>query len=186
MPRQTAQVDLRQRRHRLDLAPHLSPVHSPHRSGNPARAVSRPFGGRERSPGRPDRHDVRSGRHRDAAYLSGKRQPIAVTAPSAGRRRSQRCPPRPRRACPSCKPTAWTALFFPKGTPKAIVERVNAAVDKAMRDRDHRQAAGGSGRRSTGSAGPAHAAGISEALVRSEIDKWVPLIQAAGRRTPIR
>ena len=41
------QAHLRQRRHRLDLASHLSLVHSPHQDGNPARALPRPFAGRE-------------------------------------------------------------------------------------------------------------------------------------------
>src|SRR6059058_4531549 len=35
---------------------------------------------------------------------------------------------------PELQTTAWTALFFPKGTPQPIVERINAALDKAMRD----------------------------------------------------
>src|SRR5262249_38657247 len=35
---------------------------------------------------------------------------------------------------PSFVTTAWSALFFPRATPKSIVERMNAAVDQAMRD----------------------------------------------------
>src|SRR5271168_3388282 len=35
---------------------------------------------------------------------------------------------------PDLQTVAWTALFVPKGTPAAIVERVNSAVQKAMED----------------------------------------------------
>ncbi len=79
---------------------------------------------------------------------------------------------------PQLQTVAWTALFMPKGTPPAIVLRVNGAVQKAMQD-------------------PAVAKRLSEIgadipppeqrspqalgqLVSAEIDKWVPLIRAAG------
>ena len=35
---------------------------------------------------------------------------------------------------PQLQTVAWSALFMPKGAPKAAVERVNAAVQKAMAD----------------------------------------------------
>ena len=79
---------------------------------------------------------------------------------------------------PQLQTVAWTALFVPKTTPQAIIERINAAVQKAMED-------------------PAIAKRLSEIgadipppeqrspqalrqLVNAEIDKWVPLIKAAG------
>ena len=79
---------------------------------------------------------------------------------------------------PQLQTVAWTALFMPKGTPQAIVERINAAVQKAMED-------------------PAIAKRLAEIgadvpppeqrspqalgrLVSAEVDKWVPLIKAAG------
>jgi tripartite-type tricarboxylate transporter receptor subunit TctC len=79
---------------------------------------------------------------------------------------------------PELQTVAWTALFMPKGTPHSMVERINAAVQKAMQD-------------------PAVAKRLSEIgadipppdrrspealgrLVNSEVDKWVPLIKAAG------
>jgi tripartite-type tricarboxylate transporter receptor subunit TctC len=78
---------------------------------------------------------------------------------------------------PELDTTAWSALFVPKGTPAAIVARVNAAMGEAMEDKDvvARLA-------KLGSDVPAPDARTPEALgklVRSEIDKWVPLIKSA-------
>jgi len=100
-------------------------------------------------------------------------------------------PPAPRRAAaipklppsaeaglPELQTIAWTALFAPKATPQPIVARVNAALDKAMREE-------GIAKRlvELGADLPPPDARTPQALgklVRSEIDKWVPLIQAAG------
>jgi tripartite-type tricarboxylate transporter receptor subunit TctC len=79
---------------------------------------------------------------------------------------------------PELQTIAWTALFFPKGTPQPIVERVNSALDKAMRDESVAKRLA-----ELGAVLPADAERSPQALgklVRDEIDKWVPLIQAAG------
>jgi len=78
---------------------------------------------------------------------------------------------------PELETIAWSALFFPKGTPPAIVARINAAMGEAMDDKDvvARLA-------KLGSDVPPPEARTPEALgklVRSEIDKWVPLIASA-------
>jgi tripartite-type tricarboxylate transporter receptor subunit TctC len=79
---------------------------------------------------------------------------------------------------PDLQTVAWTALFFPKGTPAAIVERVNGAVQKAMTDpMIHKRLA------EIGADIPAPADRSPQALgklVKAEVDKWVPLIKAAG------
>lgn len=79
---------------------------------------------------------------------------------------------------PQLQTVAWTALFVPRGTPEFVIERINAAVQKAMLD-------------------PVVAKRLAEIgadipppdqrspqalthLVNTEIDKWVPLIKAAG------
>src|SRR5262249_18853060 len=65
--------------------------------------------------------------------LAGAVNALAVTAP----RRAAAIPDVPsanEAGLPELQTTAWTALFFPKGTPQPIVERINAALDKAMRD----------------------------------------------------
>jgi tripartite-type tricarboxylate transporter receptor subunit TctC len=79
---------------------------------------------------------------------------------------------------PELQTVAWTALFMPKKTPRAIVERINAAVQKAMGDPTiaARLAQIGADipppdQRSPESLGR---------LVSAEIGKWVPLIKTAG------
>jgi putative tricarboxylic transport membrane protein len=79
---------------------------------------------------------------------------------------------------PQLQTVAWTALFMPKGTPQSIIQRVNDAVQKAMQDPvvAKRLAEIGADipppeQRSPQALGQ---------LVNAEIDKWVPLIQAAG------
>ena len=109
--------------------------------------------------------------------LAGAVKPIAVTAP----KRAAAIPDVPSSAeagLPELQTIAWTALFFPKGTPRPIVERVNSALDKAMRDESVAKRLA-----ELGADLPADAERSPQALgklVRDEIDKWVPLIQAAG------
>ena len=109
--------------------------------------------------------------------LAGGVKPIAVTAP----KRAAAIPDVPSSAeagLPELQTIAWTALFFPKGTPQPIVERINSALDKAMRDESVAKRLA-----ELGADLPADAERTPQALgklVHSEIDKWVPLIQAAG------
>jgi tripartite-type tricarboxylate transporter receptor subunit TctC len=109
--------------------------------------------------------------------LAGAVKPIAVTAP----KRAAAIPDVPSSAeagLPELQTIAWTALFFPKGTPQPIVERLNSALDKAMRDESVAKRLA-----ELGADLPADAERRPQALgklVRDEIDKWVPLIQAAG------
>jgi tripartite-type tricarboxylate transporter receptor subunit TctC len=109
--------------------------------------------------------------------VSGGVKPIAVAAPS----RAAGIPNVPtsiEAGLPELQTIAWTALFAPKGTPKPIVERVNAALDKAMRDETIAKRLA-----DLGADLPASTERTPDALgklVRSEIDKWVPLIHAAG------
>ena len=108
--------------------------------------------------------------------LSGGENGIAVTVPT----RAPSIPDVPtvnEAGLPKLQTIAWTALFMPKGTPKAFVARINATVQKVMDDPTvaKRLAA-------LGADVPAPAERSPEALghlVSAEIDKWVPLIQAA-------
>jgi tripartite-type tricarboxylate transporter receptor subunit TctC len=69
-------------------------------------------------------------------------------------------------------------LFLPKGTPRAIVERINAEVDRAMREESilKRMAALGADQPPTEQRTPR----ALRVLVRSEFAKWVPLVRTAG------
>jgi tripartite-type tricarboxylate transporter receptor subunit TctC len=109
--------------------------------------------------------------------LAGGVKPIAVTAPG----RAAAIPDVPtstEAGLPEFQTIAWSALFLPKGTPKPIVDRLNAAVDKAMQDESviKRMAQLGADLPAPGERTP-QALGN---LVRSEIDKWVPLIRASA------
>ena len=79
---------------------------------------------------------------------------------------------------PNLQTVAWSALFAPKGTPTAIVDKINAAVQKAMQDPaiEKRLASIGADLPGPDQRSP-QALGQ---LVKSEVDKWVPLIKAAG------
>jgi tripartite-type tricarboxylate transporter receptor subunit TctC len=108
--------------------------------------------------------------------VSGDAHAIAVTAPT----RAAAIPDVPTTAeagLPELETIAWSALFLPKGTPKAIIDRVNAAAREAMADE-----AVVAQLAKLGSDLPAPEARTPQALgtlVRSEIDKWVPLIASA-------
>jgi tripartite-type tricarboxylate transporter receptor subunit TctC len=108
---------------------------------------------------------------------SGGVKPIAVLAPA----RAPTLPNVPSTAesgMPALETLVWTALFAPKGTPQPIVERINTALDKAMRDESIAKRLS-----DLGADLPAPAGRTPQALgnlVRSEIDKWAPLIEAAG------
>jgi tripartite-type tricarboxylate transporter receptor subunit TctC len=109
--------------------------------------------------------------------LAGGVKPIAVAAPSRAAA-IPNVPTSTEAGLPEFQTIAWTALFFPKATPKPIVERINAAVDQAMQDESviKRMAQLGADLPAPGERTP-QALGN---LVRSEIDKWVPLIQASA------
>ena len=109
--------------------------------------------------------------------LSGGVKPIAVTA-STRAAAIPNVPSSTEAGLPELQTIAWTALFSPKATPKPITARVNAALDQAMRDETVAKRLA-----ELGADLPAEAECKPQALgklVRTEIDKWVPLIQAAG------
>jgi len=109
--------------------------------------------------------------------LAGGVKPLAVTAPSRAAA-IPNVPSSTEAGLPDLQTNVWTGLFAPKATPKPIVARVNAALDQAMRDDAIAKRMA-----QLGADLPAPAERTPQALgnlVRTEIDKWVPLIQAAG------
>ncbi|MCU4180567.1 tripartite tricarboxylate transporter substrate-binding protein [Bosea sp. BH3] len=79
---------------------------------------------------------------------------------------------------PQFQATGWNAMFAPKGTPKGIVDKLNAAARAALKDPATRKRLLDLGAELPDDAGQTPAA-LGE-LVRSEIDKWVPVIRNAG------
>jgi tripartite-type tricarboxylate transporter receptor subunit TctC len=79
---------------------------------------------------------------------------------------------------PEFEVSAWNALFAPKGTPKAIVAKMNAALVKALDDSGTRQRLLDLGASIPDVAGRAPEALAS--LVKSEVARWTPILKAAG------
>jgi tripartite-type tricarboxylate transporter receptor subunit TctC len=79
---------------------------------------------------------------------------------------------------PQFQATGWNAMFAPKGTPKEIVDRLNAAARAALKDEGVRKRLLDLGGELPDEAGQSPQA-LAE-LVRTEIDKWVPIIKKAG------
>ena len=73
----------------------------------------------------------------------------------------------------------WHALYAPKGTPKAIVDQVNAALRNALKDPEFikRQEALGAEVVTDNRVNPAD----HKKFVEAEIAKWAPAIKAAGQ-----
>jgi len=73
----------------------------------------------------------------------------------------------------------WHALYAPKGTPKAVQDKVNAALKVALKDADfikREEALGAVVVTDARLNGPEH-----KKFVESEINKWGPAIKAAGQ-----
>jgi tripartite-type tricarboxylate transporter receptor subunit TctC len=72
----------------------------------------------------------------------------------------------------------WHGLYAPKGTPKAVVDKLAAAMQQAMKEPDFRKRMSDLGatvyapEQSTPAALAAH--------LKSEIERWTPVIKAAG------
>ena len=79
---------------------------------------------------------------------------------------------------PEFEAQAWNALFAPKDTPRPILDKLSAALDKALDDEGTRKRL-----LELGSVLPDKTGRTQQALqglVKSEIARWTPIIQAAG------
>jgi len=78
---------------------------------------------------------------------------------------------------PGFEISAWYVMFAPAKVPKDIMQRLNAEVNKAIKDPQLRATLGAQGVEFTG--------GTSEeadAFVNSEIDRWARIIKATGMK----
>jgi tripartite-type tricarboxylate transporter receptor subunit TctC len=109
--------------------------------------------------------------------VAGSVKAVAVTTPSRAAAIAN-VPSATEAGLPDLDVTAWTALFFPKATPHSMVKRVNGALDAAMREPAvaKRLAETGADLPPRDQRSPQYLA----SLVSSEVDKWVPLLHAAG------
>jgi len=75
--------------------------------------------------------------------------------------------------------SVWHGLYAPKGTPKAITDKLNAALRAALKDLDfakHEEGLGAVIITDARLSGPEH-----RKFVEAEIAKWSPIIKAAGQ-----
>ncbi len=75
--------------------------------------------------------------------------------------------------------TIWHAMYAPKGTPKAAIEKINNALKAALKDADFvkREESLGAVIINDARVNPAE----HKKFVESEINKWGPVIKAAGQ-----
>jgi len=110
--------------------------------------------------------------------INGGVKPIAVTSPT----RAKAIPGVPttiEAGLPELQTLTWTALFAPKGTPQPIIERLNTAVDQAMKDPAVAKRLEELGA-DLPAPGEARTPQALAKLVSAEVAKWTPLIRAAG------
>ncbi|MGB9365404.1 MAG: tripartite tricarboxylate transporter substrate binding protein BugD [Xanthobacteraceae bacterium] len=79
---------------------------------------------------------------------------------------------------PEFEASAWNALFAPKGTPKAALDKLTDALDKALSDEGVRKRLLELG--SDIPDGPRRGPAALGTLVKSEVDKWGKVIKEAG------
>jgi tripartite-type tricarboxylate transporter receptor subunit TctC len=109
---------------------------------------------------------VRSGRLRAVAVTGEKRSPVTPEIPTITES-----------AVPGFVVTGFYILLAPAGTPREIVNKVNAESVRALQSADMKDRLSALGLEPVGSAPDAAAA-----FIKAEIAKWAPVIKAAGMR----
>jgi tripartite-type tricarboxylate transporter receptor subunit TctC len=101
------------------------------------------------------------------ALAAAKRNPALPDVPST-----------PEAGLPEFQASAWNGLLAPKGTPKAILDRLTDALDKALDDETSRKRmlVLGSDIPEKAERGPQPFL----ALMKKEIARWTPIIKATG------
>ena len=79
---------------------------------------------------------------------------------------------------PGFEITVWFGLWAPKGTPKPVIDKLSAALQQSLLDPEVKSRLASAGA-DTVSPERARPEGL-RAHLKSEIDKWVPLIRKAG------
>lgn len=110
---------------------------------------------------------LEAGRIKAYAITTGARSPALPDVPTTAEG-----------GLPELQTSAWFALFAPKGTPPAILDRLSDALDRALDD-------GPTRKRLIALASdipekPRRGRDALRALVKSEIARWTPIIEAAG------
>nr|WP_246563649.1 tripartite tricarboxylate transporter substrate-binding protein [Bradyrhizobium liaoningense] len=79
---------------------------------------------------------------------------------------------------PGLSAVIWNGLFFPRGTPQPVIDRMSEALTKTLDDRVTQQRLADLGAEAPADSerGPA----AFRDLVKREIDRWTPIIRKAG------
>jgi tripartite-type tricarboxylate transporter receptor subunit TctC len=112
---------------------------------------------------------VRAGALKGLAIAAAARHPLLPDVPAAGEQ-----------GLPQFSAAPFYALFAPKDTPAPVIETLAAALDQALDDEGTRQRLSdlGAAAAEKSRRGPAPLA----ALVRSEIERLTPILQAAAKK----
>ena len=110
-----------------------------------------------------------------AQARGGKVRPIAVTSPE----RWFTAPDIPAIAetVPGFQAMSWHGVAFPAATPSSIVEKLSAAIQRAMASAEMREKYAAGGSRATAMTPQQFAAFIKE-----DTDRWAPVIRVSGAR----
>ncbi len=106
---------------------------------------------------------IKGGRIRALAVTSAKREPSMPELPTVGE------------TVPGYEATAWFGIGMPKGTPREIIEKVNAEVNRALADPKMRER--------LAELGGAPIAGTPEdfgKVIAAETEKWAKVVAASG------
>ena len=113
-----------------------------------------------------------------AAQIRGATVKPIVVAAKSRHRAIPDVPSAPEAGLPEFETLAWTALFAPKGTPQQVIDRLVAVIKEAFESAEIAQRM-----EELGNDVPPPERRTPQALgmlVRSEIDRWAPLIKASG------
>jgi tripartite-type tricarboxylate transporter receptor subunit TctC len=109
---------------------------------------------------------IKAGKLRALAVTSAKRQPLLPDVPSIAES-----------AVPQFEVIQWYGVLAPAGTPKAIVQKLNAALAKIAQMPDFKE------RLYTQGAEPMHETPEQfAAFIRAEIAKWAVAVRSSGAR----
>ena len=106
---------------------------------------------------------IKAGRIRPLAVTSQNREPSLPEIPTVGD------------TVPGYEATAWFGIGMPKGTPREIIEKVNAEVNRALADPKMRE--------KLAELGGKPIAGTPEdfgKVIQAETDKWAKVVISSG------
>jgi tripartite-type tricarboxylate transporter receptor subunit TctC len=109
---------------------------------------------------------AKQGRLRAIAVTTARRTPAAPDIPTVAEA-----------GVPGYEMSQWYGLLAPAGTPSAIIERLNAEIDKALKHPELRSRFQADGAEPAGSSPQAFGT-----FFKSEIVKWTTVVQKAGIR----